>query len=134
MQSISSLFHKYILIIYFLTLDYLANRTTWLHVKLLLTATYVASVIKSLIVGFTWIRSCFNLVRLILLCVLWSYWSWNSTPCFFINFWLLRFFGLNFYYFLKPILTFLILHHRLPFLALSMNQTITEKYIKITYD
>ena len=49
---------------------YLGNRSTWLRMKRLLTVTYVASIIKLLIMSFIWIRGFFSLVRLNLLCVL----------------------------------------------------------------
>ena len=69
----------------------------------------------------------------------------HSTLCFFVRLKLkqhsiffhkcsvLKFFGMNFHYFLKQILTLLVEQFMLPFLVLSMNRKITQIYFKITY-
>ena len=70
-----------------------------------LTVTNVASIIKWLIMCFIWIRSFFSSVRLSLLCVLFIMLKLKQHSIFFIDVQLLNFFGINFYYFLKQILT-----------------------------
>ena len=54
-------------------------------VKQLLTVTYVASIIKLLIICFIWIRSSFSSVRLNFLCVLFVILKLNQHSMFFIN-------------------------------------------------
>ena len=71
-----------VLIICFLILNYLRKRSTWLHVKQLLTVTCVASVIKLLTMCFIWEALSVWQDSISFVFFL-SYWSWNNTPCFF---------------------------------------------------
>ena len=89
---------KIILLIYFLILKYLGIRSTWLRVKWLGTVTYVASIIKLLIMCFISIRSFFSWVKLNLLCFLFVILKLKQQSIFFKNAQLLKVFGINFSY------------------------------------
>ena len=97
-HSISQL-DKNVLIVCFLIFNYLGIRPTWLRKRQLLTVTYIASIIKLLIIGFIWMRSFFSLVRLSVFCVLFIILKLKQHSMFFINVQLLKFFGTNLLFF-----------------------------------
>ena len=91
---------------FFLILNYLGKRSTWLRVRRLLTVTYIASIVKLLIMCFIWRRTFSSSARRSLLCVLFVILKLKQHSMFFTNIQLFLF--IYFFNFISKLVIFLL--------------------------